>query len=82
VKFLFLAYGEAGEGTQRVRPASAARTVRVRDGQTLVTEGPFAETPEELAGFLVLDCASPDEALERARALGATAVEVRAEYVP
>jgi hypothetical protein len=39
-------------------------TVRVRDGATLVTDGPFAETKEFIAGFNVLECASLDEAIE------------------
>jgi hypothetical protein len=44
-------------------PQTAA-TVRVRDGQTLVTDGPFAETKEFIAGFDLLECASPGEAVE------------------
>jgi len=44
-------------------PATAA-TVRVRDGEALVTDGPFAETKEFMAGFDVLECAGLDEALE------------------
>jgi len=44
-------------------PETAA-TVRVRDGQTLVTDGPFAETKEFIAGFNLLECASSDEAIE------------------
>ena len=44
-------------------PETAA-TVRVRDGQTLVTDGPFAETKEFMAGFDLLECASLDEAVE------------------
>jgi hypothetical protein len=41
-----------------------ATTVRVRDGETLVTDGPFAETKEFMAGFDVLECADLDEAIE------------------
>jgi hypothetical protein len=44
-------------------PETAA-TVRVRDGQTLVTDGPFAETKEFIAGFDLLECAGLDEAIE------------------
>jgi hypothetical protein len=44
-------------------PETAA-TVRVREGQTLVTDGPFAETKEFMAGFDLLECASLDEAIE------------------
>jgi hypothetical protein len=46
-------------------PETAA-TVRVRDGETLVTDGPFAETKEFIAGFDVLECADLDEAIEAA----------------
>ena len=41
-----------------------AVTVRVRDGETLVTDGPFAETKEFVGGFDLLDCADLDEAIE------------------
>lgn len=44
--------------------ARAATTVRVRDGQTMVTDGPFAETKEVLGGFYLLDCSNLDEAAE------------------
>ncbi len=48
----------------RVRPASDATTVRVRDGELLVTDGPFAETKEQMAGFDVIECTDLDEAVE------------------
>ncbi|GHJ40030.1 YciI family protein [Streptomyces sp. TS71-3] len=48
----------------RVRPAENATTVRVRDGELLVTDGPFAETKEQMAGFDVIECADLDEAVE------------------
>lgn len=50
-------------GSQLGEPARA-RTVRVRDGHALVTDGPFAETKEQIAGFDILDCADLDEAIE------------------
>jgi hypothetical protein len=43
---------------------STAKTVRVRGGETLVTDGPFAETKDAIAGFDVIECGSPEEALE------------------
>lgn len=49
---------------EAVRPTSAATTIRVRDGKTLTTDGPFAETREGLAGFYVIDCKDLDEAIE------------------
>ena len=51
----------AGEGLQ---PTSTATTVRVRDGERLITDGPFAETKEQLGGFYLLDCKDLDEAIE------------------
>ena len=48
----------------RLRPASTARTVRVREGEVLVTDGPFAETKEQVAGLNVLACASLAQAIE------------------
>ena len=48
----------------RLQPASTATTVRIRDGKTLTTDGPFAETREWIGGFDLLDCASLDEAIE------------------
>ncbi|MFG3558812.1 YciI family protein [Micromonospora sp. NPDC047557] len=48
-------------------PAGAATTVRVRAGELLVSEGPFAETAEVIVGFDLLDCADLDEAIEVAR---------------
>jgi hypothetical protein len=43
-----------------------ATTVRVRDGEVLLVDGPFAETKEVIAGYSVIDCADLDEALEAA----------------
>jgi hypothetical protein len=48
----------------RIREASDATTVRVRHGQTLVVDGPYAETKEQIAGFDVLECKDLDEAIE------------------
>ena len=48
-------------------PTSAATTVRVRNGELLVTDGPFAETKEVIVGYDLLECADLDEAIEVAR---------------
>lgn len=67
----------AGEALQ---PTSTATTVRVRDDRTITTDGPYAETKEQLGGFYLLDVANIDEAIEAAsRIPGARhgAVEVR-----
>src|ERR1700749_4798619 len=46
-----------------LQPSMTATTVRVHDGHSLVTDGPFAETKEQLAGYYILDCQDLDEAL-------------------
>lgn len=51
----------AGEGLQ---PTSTATTLRISDDERLVTDGPFAETKEQLGGFYLLECKDLDEALE------------------
>ncbi|MBX2836874.1 MAG: YciI family protein [Gammaproteobacteria bacterium] len=50
----------AGDALQ---PVSTASTVRVRDGNSQITDGPFAETKETLGGYYLLDCKDLDEAL-------------------
>ena len=67
-------------GSNRLRPTSAATTVRVADGRTQVLDGPFAETKEQLLGFYIVDCQTLDEAIDFARELGhgeSAALEVR-----
>jgi hypothetical protein len=53
-------------GVQRLRSVESATSVRVRGGETEITDGPFAVTKERLAGYYILDCADLDEALEQA----------------
>ena len=68
---------KAGDGLQ---PTSTATTVRVRDGKTLTTDGPFAETREQLAGYYLIEAKDLDTALAiAARIPGAKtgSVEVR-----
>jgi hypothetical protein len=48
----------------RLRPVSDATTVRVRDDEVLIADGPFAETKEQIAGYDILECADLDEAIE------------------
>ena len=54
---------KAGDGLQ---PTSTATTVRVRDGKTLTTDGPFAETREQLGGYYLVEAKDIDAALEMA----------------
>lgn len=53
-------------GGEPLHPTSAATTVRVRDGKALTTDGPFAETKEQLGGFYMLECKDLDEAIDYA----------------
>ena len=51
-------------GGEQLRPVVDATTVRVRNGRTMVTDGPFAETKDVVGGFAVIECADLDEAVE------------------
>lgn len=53
-------------GGEALEPASTATTVSVRDGQRIVTDGPFAETKEQLGGYFVVDAPTLDDAIEAA----------------
>ena len=64
----------------RLRPVSDATTVQVRGGEVLLSDGPFAETKEQVAGFDILECKDLDEAIEVASKHPAAAfgtIEVR-----
>ncbi len=71
------------KGAEPLEPTSTATTVRVQNGKVLITDGPFAETKEQLAGYYILDCKDLDEALEWAARIptacggGTGCVEVR-----
>jgi hypothetical protein len=74
----------AGEGIQ---PVATARTVRIRGGETTTTDGPFAETKEQLAGFYLLECKDENEAIQWAAKIPAAvtgSIDVRPviEYPP
>jgi hypothetical protein len=65
---------------ERLQPASTATTVRVKDQKTLTTDGPFAETKEQLGGFYFIEAKDLDEAIAVAAKLPAArtgSVEVR-----
>jgi hypothetical protein len=85
-------YAEYGKFTEDLRSsgamvsgdelegASAAKTVTVKDGKRLVTDGPFAETKESLGGYYVVECDTEDQAVEWASKIPAARygkVEVR-----
>jgi hypothetical protein len=52
----------------RLRPPREAKTVQVRDGEIMISDGPFAETKEAICGFDILECADIDEAVKVAAA--------------
>jgi len=47
-----------------LRPGSDATTVRVREEEVLLSDGPFAETKEQIAGYGIIECENLDEAIE------------------
>ncbi|MGQ0604253.1 MAG: YciI family protein [Anaerolineales bacterium] len=59
-----LAQSGVMKGGEALHPTSSATTVRVKDGKTVTTHGPFAETKEQLGGFYLVDCKNLDEAIE------------------
>ncbi len=86
---IFAAHGAFGEASREagvfgggdgLQPSATATVVRVRDGERLLTDGPFAETKEQIGGYYVLECKDLDEALEWAAKIPEAeygAIEVR-----
>ena len=52
------------QGGERLHPTTDATTVRVQDGQIVTSDGPFAETKEQIGGYFVVDAKDLDEAIE------------------
>ena len=72
-------------GVQRLHSTGSATSVRVRDAETEITDGPFAVTKEVLAGYYILDCADLDEAIRQAARMPMArwgTVEVRPMMAP
>jgi hypothetical protein len=68
------------EGGEPLAPTSMATTVRVRGGETLSTDGPFAETKEQLGGYYLVSCDNLDQAIDAASRIPAArggSIEVR-----
>jgi hypothetical protein len=59
-----LVQGGVMKGGEALHPTSTATTVRVKNGKTVTTHGPFAETKEQLGGFYMVECNNLDEAIE------------------
>jgi len=67
-------------GSNRLKPVATATTVRIRDGKRLITDGPFAETKEQLGGYFLVEANDLDEAISIAARIPAArhgSVEVR-----
>jgi len=56
-------FAQAIKGGNALQPVATAKTVRVRDGKRLVTDGPFAETKEQLGGYYLVEAGDEDEAI-------------------
>jgi hypothetical protein len=68
------------QGGERLRPTTDATSVRVVEGDVVVSDGPFAETKEQMGGFYLVDCKDLDEAIEVASKIPAAkngVIEVR-----
>jgi hypothetical protein len=68
------------KGGNQLQPVASATTVRVRNGKRQTTDGPFAETREQLGGYFLIDAANLDEAIaiaERIPAAATGSIEVR-----
>jgi hypothetical protein len=70
-------------GAEPLSPTNTATTVRIHDGKALITDGPFAETKEQLAGYYIIDCKDHEEAVEWAAKIptccrgGSGCIEIR-----
>ena len=76
----FKKLGVEMKGGEALMPTNTATTVRVRNGKTLTTDGPFAETKEQLGGFYLLNCKDLDEAIKAAAKIPGAAdgsIEIR-----
>lgn len=73
-------FGAAIQGGKALKPTSSATTVRVRDSKRLTTDGPFAETKEQLGGFYLVEARDLNEAIDMAAKIPAArfgSIEVR-----
>jgi len=71
--------------SSRLTPATTAQTVQTKGGRTVVMDGPFAETKEQLGGFYLIEADGPEDAAQwaaRCPGAGHGVIEVRALWVP
>lgn len=72
-------------GQNGVAPGSSATTLRIRDGKQLITDGPFAETHEQMGGYFLLDCKNLDDAIQWAAKIPTAqygSIEIRPLWQP
>ena len=86
VAAVFAAHGAFGEASREagvfgggdgLQPSNTATVVRVRDGERLLTDGPFAETKEQIGGYDLLECDDLDDAIGIAKSHGMGLLELR-----
>ncbi len=73
-------HSEAIKGGNALQPTSVAKTVRVRNGEAITTDGPFAETKEQLGGYYLVEASSIEEATKMATGIPAVrygSIEIR-----
>jgi hypothetical protein len=71
-------------GGEALHPINTAKTLRLRDNKVMMSDGPFAETHEQLGGFYLIDCKDLDEAIAFAKAIPAArdgSIEIRPIWV-
>jgi len=73
----WLAESGWARGGEELHSSRQAKTVRTKDGESVVADGPFAETKEQLGGLYLIECETLDQAVEAAKRIPATTVEVR-----
>ncbi len=81
-EYMALAEDPRARGGAQLQPIETATTVRVQDGRTLTTDGPFADTKEVFAGYYVFEADNLDEAIELAARIPAARLEGAVEVRP
>jgi len=80
-EYAAVSQNKATKHSAQLKGTEEAKTVRIKDGQTLVTDGPFAETKEQLGGYYLVEASSIDEAAKLAEQIPSArfggSVEVR-----
>jgi hypothetical protein len=81
-EYMALAEDPRARGGAQLQPIETATTVRVQDGRTLTTDGPYADTKEVFAGYYVFEADNLDEAIELAARIPAARLEGAIEVRP